>query len=107
MNISPPGLARDLIRLAIAVIRLIIAILTIVGGATNYSCRCLAHIYINSLFRTGTRYSSLRRLPAKLVQRCTRMCCAAGEYPFTSIIFAAAGISQPQKRTSTIVALAH
>jgi hypothetical protein len=35
MSISPPGLARDLIRLAIAVIRLIIAILTIVGGATN------------------------------------------------------------------------
>jgi hypothetical protein len=67
MNISPPGLARDLIRLTIAVIRLIIAILTIVGGATNYSHRCLALIYINSFFGMGIRYSSLRNLPAKMV----------------------------------------
>ena len=64
MNISRPGLARDLIRLAIAVIRLIIAILTIVGGATNYSCRCLAHIYINLIFRTVVKYSCRRNLPA-------------------------------------------
>ena len=68
MNISRPGLARDLIRLATAVIRLINAILTIVGGATNYFRQCLAHICINSFFRTGVRYSSLRHLPAKLVQ---------------------------------------
>ena len=95
MNISPPGLARDLIRLAIAVIRLIIAILTIVGGATNYSRRCLALIYINSFYRTDIRCSSLRHRPAKLVQRCTRMCCGAGEYPITFTISAAAGISQP------------
>ena len=95
MNTSPPGLARDLIRLAIAVIRLIVAILTIVGGATNYFRRCLAHIYINSFFRTDIRYLSLRHLPAKLVQRCTRMCCGVGEYPITSIISAAADISQP------------
>ena len=95
MNISRPGLARDLIRLAIAVIRLIIAILTIVGGATNYCRRCFALIYINSFFGTDIRYSSLRHLPAKLVQQCTRMCCGVGEYPITFTISAAAGISQP------------
>jgi hypothetical protein len=95
MNISPPGLARDLIRLAIAVIRLIIAILAIVGGATNYSRRCLALIYINWFFGMGIRYSFLRYLPAKMVQWCTRLCCGAGEHPITLTISAAAGISQP------------
>ena len=95
MNISPPGLARDLIRLAVAVIRLIVAILTIVGGATNHFLRCSAHIYINLFFRTDIRYSSLRHLPAKLVQRCTRMCCGIGEYPVTFIISSAVDTSQP------------
>ena len=95
MNISRPGLARDLIRLATAVIRLIIAILSIVGGATNYFRRCLAHIYINSFCRTGVRYSSLRNLPAKLVQWYTRMFCGAGQCPTTFTISGAAAISQP------------
>lgn len=95
MNLSQPGLARDLIRLAIAVIRLIIAILTIVGGATNYSRQCLALIYTNSFFGMGIRYSSLRKLAAKMVQWCTRLYCGAGEYLITFIIFAAVGISQP------------
>ena len=92
---SPPGLARDLIRLAIVVIRLIIAILTIAGGATNYSRRCLTLIYINSFFGTGIRYSSLRHLPAKMVQWCTRTCSDAGERPITFIISAVAGILPP------------
>jgi len=92
MNISGPGLARDLIRLAIAVIRLIIAILTIVGGATNYSSRCLAHICINSIFRTDVKYSCLLNLPAKLVQWCRRTFCSAGECPITFTISEAAGI---------------
>ena len=78
---SQPGLARDLIRLATAVIRLVIAVLTIVSGATNYSRRCLAHIYISSFFQTDIRYSFLRRLPAKQVQWCTRIFGDAGEYP--------------------------
>jgi hypothetical protein len=95
MNISRPGLARDLIKLAIAVIRLIIAILTIVGGATNYPRRCSALIYINSFFRMVVRYSSPRNLPAKLVQWCTRIFYDAGECPTTFTIFAAVGISQP------------
>ena len=95
MNISPPGLARDLIKLAIAVIRLIIAILTVVGGATNYSRRCLAPMYINSFFRTVDRYSSPRKLLARLVQWCTRLFCGAGECPTTFTIFAAVGIWQP------------
>jgi hypothetical protein len=92
---SPPGLARDLIRLAIVVIRLIIAILTIVGGATNYSRRCLTLIYISLFFGTGIRYSSLRHLPAKMVQWYTRTCSDAGERPITFIISAAAGILPP------------
>ena len=95
MEISAPGLARDLIRLAIAVIRLIIAILTFVGGATNYFRRCFALTYGNSFSRTVTRYSSLRHLPGKTVQWCMRMCCDAGEYPIIFTISAAAAISRP------------
>jgi hypothetical protein len=94
MNTSQPGLARDLIRLATAVIRLVIAILTIVGGATNYTRRCLAHIYINSFFQTDIRYSSLRHLHAELVQRCSRTFGGGGDHPITFTISVAAGISQ-------------
>jgi hypothetical protein len=95
MEISRPGLARDLIRLLIAVIRLITAILMLAGGATNYCLRCLAIISTNSFFRTDVRYSSRLHLAAKLAQWCTRMCYDAGEYPTTSTTFVAAGILRP------------
>ena len=95
MDISPPRLARDLIRLLIAVIRLIIAILTFVGGATNYHFRrCSALISTNSFFRMDILYMSLRDLPAKRVYWCMLMYCGAGAYPPTFTICARAGISQ-------------
>ena len=95
MDISPPRLARDLIRLLIAVIRLIIAILTFVSGATNYYFRqCWALISTNSFFRMDIRYTSLRHLAAKLAHWCMPMCCGAGAYPPTFTICAGAGISQ-------------
>ena len=95
MEISRPRLARDLIRLLIAVIRLITAILMLAGGATNYCLRCLAIISINSFFRTDVRSSSRRRPAAKLVHWCTQTYCGAGQYPTTFTICAAVGISRP------------
>lgn len=95
MEISRPGLARDLIRLLIAVIRLITAILMLVGGATNYCLRCLAIISTNSYFRTDARYSSRLQPAAKLVRWCTRLCYGAGEYHTTFTTCVAAGISRP------------
>ena len=95
MDISPPRLARDLIRLLVAVIRLITAILMLVGGATNYFRRCLAPMSTNSFFRTDIRYSSLRHPTARLVQWCTRMFAGAGEHPTTFTICVAVGISRP------------
>ena len=105
MDLSHPRLARDVIRLVIAIIRLITAVLILAGGATNYPRRCLAPTSTSSSFRTGIRCSSLRRLAAELVQWCTQICCAAGDRLTTSIICVVVGMSPPSERTFTIAAL--
>lgn len=93
MDISRPGLAREIIRLLIAVIRLIIAILTFVGGATNYPSRCAAPTSTSSLCPTAIKYTSLRRQGGKRARWYMRMCGVAGDHPTTFIIFAAAAMS--------------
>jgi hypothetical protein len=94
MDISRPRLARDVIRLLIALIRLITAILMLVGGATNYVSQCSIPTSTSSFSQTDIRYLSLRHLAGKLVQWCTRMYAAAGDHHTTSIIFVVVGMSR-------------
>lgn len=78
MTAGPPGLARELIRLLIVVIRLIIAILTFLGGAANYRGLCSGHISIDLTCPRGIRSLCLQ---AKLVTtgtRFKRLCGADG-----------------------------
>lgn len=93
MGVSRPGLARDLIRLLIAVIRLIIAILSFVSGAANYGRRCSAPTITNSSCRTGARYSFLQYLAGKLVRWCVPMSGTGGDHHTTFTICVAAGTS--------------
>jgi len=95
MGLSRPGLARDVIRLLIAALRLITAILTFVSGATNYARRCSAPTFTSSSCRMGARYSSLRYLAGKPAQWCMRISGAGGGHPTTFTISAAAGTSPP------------
>jgi hypothetical protein len=83
----PPYIYRDE-----EITRLLEAVL--VSGATNYPGRCSAPTSISSSSRTGIRYSSLRRLAAKLGQWSMWMYAAAGDHPTTSTIFVAAAMSR-------------
>jgi hypothetical protein len=94
MGISRLRLARDVIRLLIALVGLVKVILMLVSGATNYPDRCSAPTSTSSSSRTGIRYLSLRHLAAKLGQWSMWMCGAAGDHPTTSTIFVAAAMSR-------------
>ena len=85
------GLVRELIRLLIAVIRLITA-LVLAGGATNYARRCLAPTPPHSTCRTGIGYLSPRRLVARRAQSFAAMWPGAGGCRTTSTTFVLAGM---------------
>jgi hypothetical protein len=79
MGISRPRLAHDVIKLLITAMRLIIAILALVSGATNYVRQCSAPTITSSSYRTGARYSFLRCLAERPVQRCLQILGADGD----------------------------
>lgn len=69
MTIGRPGLAREVIRLLIAIAQLATAIFTFLSGAANYDGPCSAHTYIALRYPRGTKSSSLRH---KLAMRGAR-----------------------------------
>jgi hypothetical protein len=95
MGISRLRLARDVIILVIALIRLVTLILTLVSGATNYAKRCWARIPTDSFCQTATRYSSLRHRVDERVRWCMQMCGVVGEHRTISIISAQVATSRP------------
>jgi hypothetical protein len=95
MDAVRPGLARDVIRLLIAVVRLITAILTFLSGAANYGGPCSARTSTNSSCRMDIRFLSHRGRLAKPAKRFTRMCNVDGDRLAISSIYGWAVTSAP------------
>ena len=107
MGKSRLRLAREVIRLLIALIGLIHAVITLVGGATNYVATCLARTFISLSCRTGIRFLFLRRPVDKLGRWCISMFVAGGGRLTTFTTFAAVAMSRPSERTCIIGTLRH
>lgn len=88
MSLKKPvqsGLARDVLVLAIALVKLVTAIITLVSGATNYGVQCLARTFTRSRSKTAAR-SLFRRLRAETpATKSSAIYARDGGYPHTFI----------------------